>query len=103
MIDRLHSLEAIIKRLTVERDLTAPPGGTVPSQTCEELTPTSEWLTPDAGIEQQFGRLIVEDTRSHYISNVLWANLANEVCMERSLFSGKLHMSTYMYVDRRDA
>ncbi|KAM5435837.1 hypothetical protein MferCBS31731_006094 [Microsporum ferrugineum] len=79
VIDRLHSLEAIIKRLTVERDLTAPPGGTVPSQSCEELTPTSEWLTPDAGIEQQFGRLIVEDTRSHYISNVLWANLANEI------------------------
>ncbi|KAJ6014281.1 hypothetical protein N7540_008872 [Penicillium herquei] len=30
-------------------------------------------------IEQQFGRLVIDDTRSCYVSNVLWANLGDNI------------------------
>lgn len=31
-------------------------------------------------IEQHLGRLLIDETRSYYVSNVLWANLGDEVC-----------------------
>jgi hypothetical protein len=33
------------------------------------------------GLENRFGRLVVEKGRSRYINNSFWASLNNEVCM----------------------
>lgn len=30
-------------------------------------------------VDKQLGRLVIDDTRSYYVSNKLWANLTNEV------------------------
>lgn len=92
VMDKLRSLEQVIKRLTSEREAAfggygAPTGGPVGASTVmqvrEKPRAGSELLKADTSVEQQFGRLIVQDTRSHYISSILWANLANEACSHR--------------------
>lgn len=33
----------------------------------------------ESSLDVQFGRLVINDSKSYYVGNVLWANLANEV------------------------
>lgn len=33
----------------------------------------------ESSLDVQFGRLVISDSKSYYVGNVLWANLANEV------------------------
>ncbi|KAJ4250972.1 hypothetical protein NW762_011622 [Fusarium torreyae] len=92
LIDRLQRLEDIIKRLSSQVDVTtsadgaSPSGRTSPATEDEshhdfigehpsELNPPSA----DASIDQQFGRLMIDDSKSYYVSNILWANLGNEI------------------------
>lgn len=91
VINKLYSLEQVIKRLTADggevglapdtpyQDLPAPlPLIQDPNRS--KVGPKTFKVVDWSSTEQQFGRLTVQGTRSHYISNILWANLSNEVC-----------------------
>ncbi|EEU45290.1 uncharacterized protein NECHADRAFT_13054, partial [Fusarium vanettenii 77-13-4] len=41
--------------------------------------PSSSDAGVDTPIENQLGRLMIDDTRSYYVSNILWTNLGNEI------------------------
>ncbi|VTT56406.1 unnamed protein product [Fusarium fujikuroi] len=87
LVDRLQKLENIIKQLTSQVDATAnalpsssgtdgesvsTPGGTRNNPSGVDNP------APDAAIDRQLGRLMIDDSKSYYVSNILWANLGNE-------------------------
>lgn len=91
-MDKLSRLEHIIKRLASEgkddSDIHAAAGGD-PENDAESAQHPAK---PEGGdgssevqgegsssLDVQFGRLVVNDSMSYYVGNVLWANLANEV------------------------
>lgn len=88
LVDRLQKLENIIKQLTSHADATA---NVLPSSSVTDRGSVStpggtrnnpsgvDNSAPDASIDQQLGRLIMDDSKSYYVSNILWANLGNEV------------------------
>lgn len=88
LLDRLHRLESTMARLKKERDLNSPSTtkealdipDSVPSpflDTMKDSSATNAGV--DTPIENQLGRLMIDDTRSYYVSNGLWTNLGNEV------------------------
>ena len=81
VVDGLQRLEDIIKRLTSQADTTGSADGESPATdhlTGEHPSAPSH-SSPDASIDQQLGRLMIDDSKSYYVSNILWANLGNEV------------------------
>lgn len=78
VLDRLAHLEVLVRRLGTEVE-----GGQLPF-----VAPSEEPAAnggPGSGdessqVEQQFGRLVIDETRSCYVSNILWSSLGNEVC-----------------------
>jgi Fungal Zn(2)-Cys(6) binuclear cluster domain len=66
VLDRLAHLEALVRRL---------------DSTEGEPTPAATDVKEDESsrVQQQFGRLVIDNTRSCYVSNILWANLGDEV------------------------
>ncbi|KAI1041785.1 hypothetical protein LB505_008446 [Fusarium chuoi] len=88
LVDRLQKLENIIKQLTSHADATA---NVLPSSSVTDRGSVStpggtrnnpsgvDNSAPDASIDQQLGRLIMDDSKSYYVSNILWANLGNEI------------------------
>ncbi|KAI1030165.1 hypothetical protein LB504_010453 [Fusarium proliferatum] len=88
LVDRLQKLENIIKQLTSQVDATAnafpsssgTDGESVSTPSGTRNNPSGvDNPAPDAAIDQQLGRLMIEDSKSYYVSNILWANLGNEV------------------------
>jgi hypothetical protein len=85
LLDRLHKLEATITSLKKERDLNSPKEAvdttnSAPSPSLDQAgAPRSSNAGVDSPIENQLGRLMIDDTRSYYVSNILWTNLGNEV------------------------
>ncbi|CVK96752.1 related to bikaverin cluster-transcription factor [Fusarium mangiferae] len=88
LVDRLQKLENIIKQLTSQVDATAnalpssngTDGESVSTPSGTRNNPSGvDNSAPDASIDQQLGRLMIEDSKSYYVSNILWANLGNEV------------------------
>lgn len=85
LLDRLHRLEATITSLKRERDLNSlkdavSSANPVQSPPLEQAgDPSSSNIDVDSPIENQLGRLMIDDTRSYYVSNILWTNLGNEV------------------------
>lgn len=101
LMDKLSRLEHIIKRLAsentddtdpaaaghAERDADhtqssqSPPGpgseDKRPSKSPAEVSQVSS--ENQSSLDFQFGRLVINDSKSYYVGNVLWANLANEV------------------------
>ncbi|KAG4267316.1 hypothetical protein FPRO04_04928 [Fusarium proliferatum] len=88
LVDRLQKLENIIKQLTSQVDATAnclpsssdtdgesvsTPGGTRNNPSGVDNS------APEASIDQQLGHLMIDDSKSYYVSNILWANLGNEI------------------------
>ena len=76
VLDRLADLEALVRRLD-----TTEAGGQLARDSPRE-TPAHSATEPDdqsSQIEQQFGRLVIDNTRSCYVSNILWASLGDEV------------------------
>ncbi|KAJ5637682.1 Zn(II)2Cys6 transcription factor [Penicillium lividum] len=72
--DRLAHLEMLVRRLDTE-------GGQVPA-VASEIPTTSTAIESEDGssqVEQQLGRLVIDETRSCYVSNVLWARLGDEI------------------------
>ncbi|ROW02499.1 hypothetical protein VMCG_06029 [Cytospora schulzeri] len=45
----------------------------------ETTTPSGEESPTPSSLDGLFGRLVIGESKSYYVSNVLWANLANEV------------------------
>lgn len=88
LVDRLQKLENIIKQLNSEVDATAnavPSGSGTDGESVSTPggmrndPPGVDNSAPDASIDQQLGRLMIDDSKSYYVSNILWANLGNEV------------------------
>lgn len=100
-MDKLSRLEHIIKRLASENTSDAetaaaghaekdadhmpwsqsPPGpGTEDKQPSKSPAEVSQVSSENqSSLDFQFGRLVINDSKSYYVGNVLWANLANEV------------------------
>jgi hypothetical protein len=76
VLDRLADLEALVKRLE-----TTEAGGQLAPRSPRETPVHSVTESEDQSsrIEQQFGRLVIDNTRSCYVSNILWASLGDEV------------------------
>ncbi|KAG7418380.1 Bikaverin cluster transcription factor bik5 [Fusarium oxysporum f. sp. rapae] len=89
LVDRLQKLENIIKQLTSQVDARANtlPSGSNTDREEIESSPSGmrnypsglDNAAPDASIDQQLGRLMIDDSKSYYVSNILWANLGNEI------------------------
>ncbi|CEJ92567.1 hypothetical protein VHEMI08212 [[Torrubiella] hemipterigena] len=98
VVDKLHNLEKVIKQFTAEREAALEGNDTFESSPIDmsigatssdmaspnvqvngKPTAGSEPHNDDTPVEEQIGRLIVQDTKSHYISNILWSNLGNEI------------------------
>jgi hypothetical protein len=81
VLDRLAHLEVLVRRLDTETE-----AGQLPFTSTEKLA-ASPAPEPEPGdgprqVEQQLGRLVIDETRSCYVSNRLWASLGDEVCAE---------------------
>lgn len=83
LVDRLSRLETIIRQGT----LLDPEASSIRSVKADKHSLDTENTTSFTGclddsgsIDQQLGRLVIDETRSYYISNILWANLGSEVC-----------------------
>lgn len=93
VFDRLSRLELLMKQMRDDRspEITQM---TVPMQQRPENSQAGLPLDDEqSSVDQQLGRLIIDDTRSCYVSNKLWANLTSEVwyhigkhCVHRNLF-----------------
>lgn len=76
ILDRLADLEALVRRLD-----TTEASGQIARGSPRE-TPAHSATEPEdqsSQIQQQFGRLVIDNTRSCYVSNILWASLGDEV------------------------
>ena len=101
-MDKLSRLEHFIKRLASEnkggfggtgdpdseRDVDHPgstqhpsrPDGQAKKRSYEPPGEASQVPGEnESSLDVQFGRLVINDSKSYYVGNVLWANLANEV------------------------
>ncbi|KAF5698317.1 transcription factor [Fusarium globosum] len=89
LVDRLQKLENIIKQLTSQVDATANALSSGDGTYEEESVSTPDGMRnnpsrvdnadPGASVDQQLGRLMIDDSKSYYVSNILWANLGNEI------------------------
>ncbi|KAJ5732327.1 hypothetical protein N7493_003808 [Penicillium malachiteum] len=75
MCEQLEGYQATAHKL--EEALRALPGTEERIQKPPPITPSLE--DESSQVEQQFGRLVIDETRSCYVSNVLWANLGDEI------------------------
>ncbi|KAF3386177.1 Bikaverin cluster transcription factor bik5 [Penicillium rolfsii] len=77
VLDRLADLEALVRRLDATEAGSQPARGSTPTNLTAD--PTTEPKDGSNQIEQQFGRLVIDNTRSCYVSNILWASLGDEI------------------------
>lgn len=86
LADRLSRPETVIRRLGNQLDATPNPSSERTS-TAQERTnrlgdpaigSSTQW-NPSSSIDAHSGLLVIDETKSYYVSNILWANLANEV------------------------
>ncbi|KAL6230321.1 hypothetical protein BDW75DRAFT_234484 [Aspergillus navahoensis] len=68
LLARLSGLESVVKRM--EQQL---PDAT--SRTASQLCPDGH----DSKFEQQFGRLVIDEMQSYYVSSVPWSQLGDEI------------------------
>lgn len=98
-MDKLSRLEHIIKRLASDTEGKSEPGAASqsekhvdherhsegPESEDKQVSDRASGESPQAlgedssSLDVQFGRLVINDSKSYYVGNVLWANLANEV------------------------
>lgn len=93
LMDKLSRLEHIIKRLASEDKSDAEPEKHVDHKQHSAKSESEDRQISDRGpdetlqasredspsLDVRFGRLVINDSKSYYVGNVLWANLANEV------------------------
>lgn len=89
VLSRLDQLESIINRLQSQVESqpdSSPSSKSSSGQDLLSLPDRAPLLTgadppgrPEVTTNQQLGRLVIDDTRSYYVSNISWASLGNEV------------------------
>ncbi|KAL6922702.1 hypothetical protein FSST1_006728 [Fusarium sambucinum] len=88
LVDRLQRLEDTIRNLAGQVDASNTTDGASPAievgprhdhSRGHPSTSNGNGSIPDASIDQQLGRLMIDDSKSYYISNIMWANLGNEI------------------------
>lgn len=83
VVDRLSRLETMIRRLGTETPLSSSLTESIderlPAAENASLIASSSSEHSGSADHQQLGRLVIDETRSYYISNILWASLGNEV------------------------
>ncbi|KAI1635004.1 fungal-specific transcription factor domain-containing protein [Biscogniauxia mediterranea] len=101
LLGRLSKLENIIKRLQTQTESQGPepsherPGAAAYAETSAspaggssraiqgpripQPTEPGPSLTPEPLVTQNLGRLMIDETKSYYIGNILWAELGNEI------------------------
>lgn len=80
VLDRLERLESVLKRMASDgRDHKASEASTQPKQKPDSLG-LEELEVDSSSLDQQTGRLVINENRSVYVSNILWASLGDEVC-----------------------
>ncbi|KAL4861279.1 hypothetical protein BDV12DRAFT_208165 [Aspergillus spectabilis] len=72
LLDRVSKLETIIRQLEEENDR-------LPRSSVANSSHASSRASSASPPVEQLGRLMVDETRSCYISNILWARLGDEV------------------------
>ncbi|RAL04412.1 uncharacterized protein BO80DRAFT_347732 [Aspergillus ibericus CBS 121593] len=111
---RLSRLELIIRSFETSgnqgNSMLHPTGPTLQSSTAESGVPQTHPLHPgsstsnsdsELSIEQRLGRLLINETQSYYVSNVLWANLGDEIAELRDLLhEPELEEDNYMLSER---
>jgi hypothetical protein len=92
LVDRLQRLEDTIRKLASQVDAANTTDGASPATEVglrhdlrrgRPSASNSNDSSPDASIDQQLGRLMIDDSKSYYVSNIMWANLGNEVCVDK--------------------
>lgn len=86
--DRLSRLEALIRHLGQQSDassLSAQKPQPGDSQARPPDAFPSDAPAMDASFDDRFSRLMIKETRSYFVSNVLWGNLADEVTSHGSV------------------
>ncbi|KAI0599973.1 fungal-specific transcription factor domain-containing protein [Biscogniauxia sp. FL1348] len=101
LMGRLSKLENIIKRLQTQTDGQVPEPGherpdaaayaeasvapadgssrAIQGPSIPQPKEPGPSLTPETLVTQNLGRLVVDETKSYYIGNILWAELGNEI------------------------
>ncbi|KAF7122290.1 hypothetical protein CNMCM5793_000247 [Aspergillus hiratsukae] len=77
VLDRLSRPEGLLRRLETEVEKGRTPALTTSPEAAIPSIPSSG--DGSSQVEQQFGRLVIDDTRSCYVSNILWASLGDEI------------------------
>ncbi|KAA8644442.1 hypothetical protein EYZ11_003552 [Aspergillus tanneri] len=78
VLDRLSRLETLIKRLEGEVE-TGKPSTATPQSGTSATTPPAQQSDDGSISAEQLGRLVIDNTRSCYVSNILWASLGDEI------------------------
>ncbi|KAI0441194.1 fungal-specific transcription factor domain-containing protein [Xylaria telfairii] len=87
VLDRLSQLETTIRRLqqqTKERD--AEPQITSESPQALESRVLADEASQETEAATELGRLVVEESQSRYVSNVMWADLTESIEQLRGMF-----------------
>ncbi|KAK9366136.1 hypothetical protein V1509DRAFT_308082 [Lipomyces kononenkoae] len=90
LVDRLSRLETIIRRRALpdpETSSTRSVEIDKHSLDTENASSVTSSLDHSSSVDQQLGRLVIDETRSYYISNILWANLGSEIEELRNLLA----------------
>lgn len=80
VFDRLSRLELLMKQMRDDRNPEITQRAVSMQQRPESSQAGLVLDDEQSSVDQQLGRLIIDDTRSCYVSNKLWANLTSEVC-----------------------
>lgn len=84
-MDRLRKLEGVVQSLNAQveenenENKSREENGGCPSGRRSIDSPSVAVDTSVEGLENRFGRLVVDQGRSRYINNSFWASLNNEV------------------------
>lgn len=97
LLERLRRLEGVVSSLNAQVEeheqeaAEREKGGSIADSSCPysngQTNPNAPARSSVAvddsveGLENRFGRLVVENGRSRYINNSFWASLNNEVCV----------------------
>lgn len=76
LADRLSQFETLIKRFESHQPAA---GGKVTLDLVSPPLDSGQLKPPSPSVDGRFGRLMVDESRSYYVSNALWASLATEV------------------------
>lgn len=89
VFNRLDRLETIIEHLSSRPSARSESNSDQRRRAVDESTvQVVPGSSQDVPIEQQLGRLVIDDTRSYYVGNLFWASLGKEVCWNFNYLPG---------------